>query len=64
MLFAMYWYTTVTVVAEIVNLIFSALPNEHVSPVLVRSLIYGSDLSFIVFVRTYIALRNYRNTML
>jgi hypothetical protein len=59
LIFAMCWYAVMTLLAEILHLLFQPTTVGHFPSTLARILAYSGALSFIVLVRTCSALRRY-----
>ena len=59
LVFAMCWYTVVTLLAEILYLVTRPEASKHFSIIVARVPIYIGLLSFIVFIRVVFALRRY-----
>jgi hypothetical protein len=59
LVFAMFWYTLVTLLAETLYLLTRPAASKHFSIIVVRVPTYLGLLSFIVFVRVVFALRRY-----
>jgi len=59
LVFAMCWYTVVTLLAEALYLVARPAASEHVSIIAARVPTYLGLLSFIVFIRVVFALRRY-----
>jgi hypothetical protein len=62
LIFAMCWYSIMTVSAETLHLLFHSAPYRHFSTLAARVLTYFGALSFIVFVRACLLLRRYEMT--
>ena len=62
LIFAMGWYSIMTLLAEALRLVVRAASRIHVSITAARVLTYLGVLTFIVFVRASIQLRHYEST--
>jgi len=59
--FAMSWYAVITLTAEVHLLLFQPAPAGHFSNTWAAALMWAGALSYIVFGRTYAALRQFEN---